>query len=241
MGNSPNEPGDNASHRKPGGGHGNWNWVDWGYNMNSFVRTAVGMDRYGITSEVSDVLKRGEILNAGTKEWDMVSANTDDMAYVAGSNRTQAYPEIHGYSSLEVKNPGTALTTSSVRQVNKGVITEYPYKIDETFNIATTHGQYYQLGLEADDNHDGESDVVVWYCLAGGDYEKAPNDMRNNYYIYSKGNVMYTGVGHSSVSLEMEKKLFVNTIVAAYHSSVRQPTVDFVESSNFYAHKQNFD
>lgn len=237
---SPNEPGDNSSHRKPGGGHGNWNWVDWGYNMNSFVRTAVGMDRYGITSDVSDILKRGEILSAGTEEWDLVSANTDDMPYVAGSNRTQTYPELHGYATLEVMNPGTALTTSSVRQVNKGVITEYPYKIDETFQIATTHGQYYQLGLEADDNKDGESDVVVWYCLAGGDYEKSPNDMRSNYYIYSKGNVMYTGVGHSPVTLEMEKKLFVNTIVAAYHSSVRQPAVDFVESNNFYAQKQNF-
>ena len=77
--------------------------------------------------------------------------------------------------------------------------------------------------------------MVVWYCLDGGTggmgYENTyfgatKNDVRNNYYIYNKGNITYSGMGHKlnngTVELkEKEIELFVNTFVAAYRAAAK--------------------
>nr|MCR5608552.1 hypothetical protein [Lachnospiraceae bacterium] len=48
-------------------------------------------------------------------------------------------------------------------------------------------------------------------------YKECPRDVVNNYYIYSVGNIMYTGSGHRNFKdYDDEVKLFINTIVAAY-------------------------
>lgn len=135
--------------------------------------------------------------------------------------------------------------TTKLSQVNKGQITEYPYYIDPNAEIAATHAQWYQLNLE-----DGE--ITVWYTLAndnkaiayhGGDsnqkgtaltYGVSPNDAANNYYIYSKDNVFYSGVGHSTNGgnlTEMETKLFINTMIAAYRQSYEPPEVTITNSN----------
>ena len=105
---------------------------------------------------------------------------------------------------------------------------------DTINSIATTHGQYYQLGLEQDRDinniSDGKNDIVVWYCLLGGVYGNSPNDVRNNYYLYSKGNVIYTGAGHSTINDDEEIKLFINAIVAAANVTAVQPQVNFVSA-----------
>lgn len=137
-----------------------------------------------------------------------------------------------------------------VTKVNEGQITNYPYKIDD-FPINTTHTQYYQLNMD-------DPEVVVWYCLSDskskkhpnnknkndytyvnetGPYSTSPNDVRNNYYIYSKGNIMYTGVGHSAIdklytkgseneTYVNEVKLFINTMIASYNAGVTAPKVE---------------
>lgn len=128
--------------------------------------------------------------------------------------------------------------TTKIKETNKGQITTYPYYIDTTKVIAETHAQWYQLNLE-------DEELTVWYCLddnAGGSptacdekesygdgtgatYGVSPNDAANNYYIYSKDNVFYSGVGHSTVTGDMEAKLFVNTMIAAYRQAYEPPTV----------------
>jgi hypothetical protein len=73
----------------------------------------------------------------------------------------------------------------------------------------------------------------VWYCLADGSassdnvYGYSPNDVTNNYYIYSVGNVTYSGAGHSGSNnfSSNEAKLFVNTMIAAYRTGNTAPTV----------------
>ncbi len=136
-------------------------------------------------------------------------------------------------------NSGTD-TTTKVTNVNTGEITSYPYKISTTLTVAETHAQYYQLNLE-------DPEVTVWYCLAndcltsststyGGTgsgvvYGASPNDVSNNYYIYSKGNVFYSGVGHSGASItDDEMKLFINTMIAAYRTSYQAPVVEINNS-----------
>lgn len=100
---------------------------------------------------------------------------------------------------------------NTVTQVNDGQITKFPFALHKSFTVTPTHFQYYQLDLTDDEDKDGEKDICVWYCISdvpnrsfsqggGGDmYEMTPNDVLNNYYIYNKGNVVYTGVGHRSV------------------------------------------
>ena len=138
--------------------------------------------------------------------------------------------------------------TSRATKVNDGQITTYPYEISDVLPVSATHGQYYQLNME-------DPEITVWYCLSdpvasgnsgAGDarytnkgngqagtgltYGVSPNDVANNYYIYSKGNVFYSGVGHftgeSGALTDMEAKLFVNTMIAAYRVSYDIPKIE---------------
>lgn len=137
----------------------------------------------------------------------------------------------------EVPSPYSgAVSNLWVTQVNRGQITEFPYHLSEEFQISDTRGQAYQLDFNADDDRDGQSDVVVWYCLgyrknAAGEkqntiYSISPNDVSNNYYIYNKGNVTYTGMGYAGNTATVEEaKLFINTMIAAYSSGVKDPVI----------------
>ena len=142
-----------------------------------------------------------------------------------------------------------------VTQVNQGQITNYPYQItteeQQTLTVAATHYQWLQPNMELDKDGDGKNDIVVWYCLSdlsdnaktrktqternngrGNDngvnlYNVSPKDVVNNYYIYSMGNVTYSGAGHTEPTGMAEKKLFVNTMVAAYNAGTKAPSVFF--------------
>ena len=71
-------------------------------------------------------------------------------------------------------------------------------------------------------------------------YSQSPNDVRNNYYIYNKGNITYTGMGHGandrSAKAEYaaytfeEAKLFINTIIASYQAGVKAPSITVLDS-----------
>lgn len=236
------------------------NWLqsrnpDWGISLNSILRSVVGMDRYGITSTesitdnmtVSQLLKQGQELNSSEVSFKDLMKMAGDVAYKTGDvSRSESYAQTQGYTYklLNKINLGGHATTNTAVKVNDGAITQYPYKIgankttdDGSINISTTHGQYYQLALETDydinGRSDGETDVVVWYCLGGDKYADSPNDARNNYYYYSKGNVIYTGSGHSTVgNNEDEVQLFINSIVAAANVTAVQPEINFVKELN---------
>ena len=232
-----------TNHQQTGAGLSNLE-LKWGYNLNSIMRPLVGMDRYGIKSNkvveetgetIGSILKKGLALQGD--ELKKVETYANDVVYVPGSKRTKAYPDSHGYSS-GILDYLTGVKTTTATQVNEGSITEYPFKIDKTLSVSSTHAQYYQLDLEADDDGDGMNDIVVWYCLNGGRYGNFPNDVRNLYYLYSKGNVLYTGVGHSKVNKTMEKKLFINAIVAAWRAGKSEPEVKFVEEFKVNSNEQ---
>lgn len=145
--------------------------------------------------------------------------------------------------------------TQYVTNVNNGQITKYPFDLSqETSNIVThknrqgveekrykiarTHGQYYTLNLE-------DKDTICWYALSDGVnsngtwssngwYSTSPNDAENNYYIYNKGNVTYSGVGHSKTAdmSTFERKLFVNTMIAALRAGIEGPEAVITNGDN---------
>lgn len=133
--------------------------------------------------------------------------------------------------STMVRNTDNSTTkTNKITQVNKGKITTYPYDINteelnETLSVGQTHEQYYQLNMNNDD-------ITVWYCLAGNDYSIYRNDCYDAYYVYSKGNVTYTGAGHTNTFTSEEAKLFVNTLIAAYRTNLVEPAISFRDKAD---------
>ena len=194
---------------------------------------------------------------------DAVLACQRSVAYTPKSSGGTTVDEYQGYSNYALirfadgsantysytNNNYAHRTTTNISQVNKGQITTYPYNVNtEDFSATTnyigtggsymtigeTHEQYFQINMNTDD-------IVVWYCLSSGGsdnssyYDDVPNDCVNAYYIYNKGNVTYSGVGHlsdaglygsgASQQYVNEAKLFVNTMIAAYRAGEQSPTV----------------
>lgn len=194
----------------------------WGYSLSKYFRNIFGMDRFGVTLSYEERVAAGK---------DYASTPTDYSGYIHGYSNMilNRYAKNNGqygsHINVNFSSMEDDLKSKKVTQTNQGQITEYPFKIKETFDIAETHAQYYQLDLENDD-------IVVWYCLSdskdstnNGFYSTTPNDVRNNYYIYNIGNITYSGVGHSAVTGEMEAKLFVNTMIAAYSATAKSVEV----------------
>lgn len=211
-------------------------------------------------NDSTSVLVNGSNKTIGTlftEAQDYAKKNHTDIAYKPKSNKSVIVRQNQGFTYLNLAKYQSAdtkynnyycykglksysyLTTSAV-QVNQGQITSYPFKIPETLTVAATHRQYYQLDLNQDSDNDGESDIVVWYTLSDDrkynnlgyhPYDSSPKDVRNNYYIYTMGNVTYSGVGHSTVgSSEDEMKLYINTLIAAYSAGTHAPSVSVKEA-----------
>lgn len=230
--------------------------TQFGYNFNKMFRGFLSMDRFGARIGNGDLLMpngsvardiptkpNGGIYQAihgyttyALKRIGSKAGNYYNNTQRNYKNELTKINVVPVYPNMDFNDNN--LLTKKVSKLNSGQITDYPYLIDDEFICGATHAQYFQLDLE-DDN------VVVWYCLAndsttdGSYYGKSPNDASNNYYIYNKGNITYSGVGHSTISNDMEVQLFVNTIIAAYKAGYKQPTIqilneDAVKSENNY-------
>ena len=122
-------------------------------------------------------------------------------------------------------------TTTKVALTNQGQITRYPYRLGNEINVAKTHTQYYQLDLE----YEKGGDVNVWFNLTDGPYNTYKSryqDSRNNFFIYNKGNITYTGSGHRAGDLmpDDEVKLFINTMIAAYRVPEAKPAIEITNA-----------
>lgn len=221
--------------------------IGWGYDINKYFRDIVGMDRYGITLlyppngmnavDINTVLEYGRdaVYKTGTSQ-EITNIPMVSVTQKSGSGLPNMRYQEQGYSdtflncwrqSGSEEDNGANSDTVKAAKVNSGQLTEYPYQIPDVIDVALTHGQYYQLDLEAED-------IVVWYTLdksnRGSFYDNSQYDARNNYYIYNRGNITYTGVGHSNgfdgTSLtDDEVKLFVNTMIASYMASAQKPEI----------------
>ena len=219
-----------------------------GYIMTLGMRKLVGMDRYSATTipsftnesilETYGIPKKAD----GTYITELQGFSNWFLLWM---NRCTTYRTTRTSSGLYTLVPNTKLVndsigglndntkTWSVDEINEGQITMYPYDVTSSgkLTVAETHSQYYQIDLNDDD-------IVVWYTLGDTDgtdkgdyYGSTYKDAANNYYIYSKGNITYTGAGHQSISGEAEVRLFVNTVIRAASAGNFVPTVKSVNGA----------
>lgn len=135
----------------------------------------------------------------------------------------------------------SSFTTSNVKNINKGKVSTYPYNFGtNTVHVMGTHLQQYRLDLDHTNiNSDVgglmtniDDDTMVWYDLGyvrphsdAVMYGYLDGDAANNYYIYTKGAVTYTGVGHANVNGDSEIQLFINTMIASYRPTAASPYI----------------
>lgn len=167
-------------------------------------------------------------------------------------SRTQYYI----YNSLSINGDLTKLesyNTNFLTKTNEGTISRYPYQINNAIRISNSYySNYATIDLTLPNQK-----LIGWYCLAdnmspavinaglapekpAGDlykglYSSSPNDVKNNYYLFSFGRCFYSGIHLSTADVAGntdEIKLFVNTIIAAYEASGRgasnPPTIALV-------------
>ncbi|WP_248403923.1 DUF5057 domain-containing protein [Butyrivibrio fibrisolvens] len=241
-------------------------WSDWFASsyLSNAIRDLCGMDRFGYVgannvygSAYSTVYDPSPYLpnsgNALSGSYKLATTNHS----IFGSN-TYKNLAVGGYT-----NRNSNKNAYYVSLVNEGTISKYPYDLEDEMFVASTHGQYFQLNLDMDNNADGESDITVWYTLDSRDmdtngngtvepgehvqnfvstytkngandvYEASPHDVRNNYYIYNRGNISYSGVGHSAVTqcTTPEVQLFINTMIMAYNSGVKAASISITDEA----------
>lgn len=134
------------------------------------------------------------------------------------------------YTNMGLGAPNPSTRT---KVVNTGMLTQFPFDLSVkpgntngyVGQIALTHDQYYMLDLE-------DPTIVPWYNIVSEDanaYKRDSDDSYDHYYTYSKGNVTYSGTGHTNTRFpEWEQKLFVNTMFRAFIGSNHAPSVTVI-------------
>lgn len=120
------------------------------------------------------------------------------------------------------------MSCDKAQKNNQGIITLYPFGIGDTMKVSATLPGSYACDVEDDD-------LVVYYSLVGGTtgtgssfYAADPMDGANNYFLYQKGSITYSGAGHSLITgygrnNNDERKLFINIILNAAKKSSDGP------------------
>lgn len=137
----------------------------------------------------------------------------------------------------------------STEGINNGSIYLYPNVVGKTGGFATDttlRAGDYRLDLTNDPTDTAAAYVTPWFVLTGNGtgtdaYNVSVHDGANNYYLYSKGNVVYigqqdyTGYTYQAENEDnpvgtglWESRLFVNAMVLAYNAGVHAPKVDIV-------------
>lgn len=223
----------------------------WNYLFTQKLRYTVGMDRFAITTDIDPKDKRDK---GSSRRWTEIE---ELQGFTNGALLEYAFIPKEGSSYASLVNTaspyntqmslnlalGVKPRTEYIEPLNEGQIGLYPFKISDEVSeakvkVAKNHAPYYQLDLERELGAGKIDDVTVWYTFAGSGiddeskyFDTTVRDARNNYYLYSKGKIYYTGFslydeteGADSEDIvpDMEMKLFINTIYAALNGETEE-------------------
>lgn len=223
--------------------------AEWGYEMSWELRYLLGMDRFAVTTELTDGKKRDSgtvrqrkdapkelqgFTNAALLEYTFASD-------AAGNQVSQAAP--YGFETGVLPGKAGEPRTDTIEILNEGPVVRYPFELwnenKEKIEIEENQAAFYQLDLERENAPKDSSDVTVWFTFSGTKnsdnamkaksayFETTARDAGNNYYLYSKNNIYYTGYNMPDKeraglndAQESEMKLFINTIYAALSTQI---------------------
>ena len=153
---------------------------------------------------------------------------------------------LYRYSDLN-SSMFEARTGLTAQRLNWGSISVFPYTIDSTVSFGdSTSLQAPAYLLDIGNTTDSaQAQTTVWYTLNKEEkdrnaYNVSPKDGRNNYYLYSKGNLVYVGQneypylydaaggGQPEGAGTSECCLFVNALMAAYNAGLHGAEVEMV-------------
>ncbi len=178
-------------------------------------------------------------------------------AAVLGQRDAQTYGKLglHSESKFRYEGITAAMFNKTpslfLDRVNDGTISRWPYQIDERARLGgNTEVSMPDYLLDIGTARgEGQPYATAWFTLldsnlSKGAYSSSPRDGRNNYYVYSKGNVVYVGqtqyayVYDTDSGMEPEGdgtdecRIFVNALMAAYNAGVHRADVSIVAGFN---------
>lgn len=230
---------------------------NWNYWFTQSFRHMLGMDRFAVTTNIKAEEKRD---NGSSRRW---AKKTGIQGFTNAALLEFAYlppAEAEWGNKVNTSSPyanqllalGTAPRTSRIEMLNEGAVGLYPFIIaDEDITetkteISENHAPYYQLDLDRETGEGKIDDVTVWFTLAGAQESDSPEEKKkseyfsatakdagNNYYLYSKGKIFYTGFSlydnrdgsedpGENLIPDNEMKLFINTIYAALNGDPKE-------------------
>ncbi len=209
-----------------------------------------------VATEINDFIDKG-----GSVVVSSAGASTDKgrlglSAAVLGQEEGQTYGKLGSlFRDIKYRYDGIRADMFDkkadllAQRINEGAITRWPYPIEEAPSLNGTEVSMPDYLLDIGTTQDeGKPNATAWFTLMNDDYEGgysvSPRDGRNNYYLYSKGNVVYVGQSSypytydrsSGETLEgagiNESMIFVNALLAAYNGGVHRADVSIVAGFN---------
>lgn len=200
-----------------------------------FTKNALGYDRqrnYFSTDKYSFIDHDSTLANY-TYTYNYLNRN-------ATSGYLYNFRGMKGDYSTNLKSDD-AYRTNYVTKANDGKISKYPYQIDRAISIAN-NSYSNDAVIDYDLTLTPKQRLIGWYCLSDtrspvvrevfglgtsselyfGTYSSSPNDVKNNYYLFSNGPCYYSGIQLSTADQlgnDNEMKLFVNTLIAAHQAT----------------------
>lgn len=168
------------------------------------------------------VQKREKILlnEYKTITMDNIPANSDIYIYLGAEKENRSISSVASIQNIELSTDSEK--NNYVYSWN-GKEGSFDWEYSKLFNYNDGYEKKYQYLYPekvtiSEKGSKEQGDRSQYFSSTG-------RDAANNYYIYSKGNITYSGAGHSVIEDQGELELFVNTIVWAINSGNNPPEV----------------
>ena len=203
-----------------------------------------------VTAAVNSYLAEGGsvVVSSAGAESDRLGVNTAALGQTEGrtyGSLGAATGALYRYSGLQ-GDMFQARTNLHAQQINRGSVSVFPYQINDSiaFGGSTAlKAPSYLLDIGSADSV--QTATTAWYTLHQSErsinaYNVSPRDARNNYYLYSRGSLVYVGQtnypyiydnigkGQPDGDGMDETRLFVNALMAAYNAGIHRPEIQMV-------------
>lgn len=208
--------------------------IGFGSGSDAFPKDAVA----GYVNEGHSVLVTGkQATDARALDYQLLGQYESRKTY---GKLGRDYGSLFRYAGLEAWM-FTEQSNLGASGINEGSVFRYPYAIQKS--VTLDGGRSYMAYDYLLDLSSLQAPFVTpWFVFAGSDaYDVSPGDGANNYYLYSRSNVVFVGNDdYSSYTYDVdnpqnpvgkglkESQMFVNAMMLAYNAGVHNMKVDIV-------------